>query len=1435
MLTNQTLDQEIIQEVSMSTPELQIIREKENIIKSKDDIIQVKDEDLRKKDELIAQLTRQLSELRDSFNTVLKEKDEFLRVMEDERKRLDASVATQTATIAELTKTIAENSTMEKTLTTQLNTVQAKLVGLETQITETGKKVGLIRDAQKARRAITVWDPSKYQIEDRIIISLVTTDKSCFSDEITQGVWKLSMKSTKIDSHAIGVIDSTKLEQMKTGSMRERKGPFVFWLNMGSVITDGKETAKGNKIPNVNAVVTLLLDMNKHTLVLIVDGQKQPHSFSNLPNKVRSTSDGILMKTSIQDERSVVENDFKPNFGLIDSGESQQHRSTTEMLVPVFLTFIWSSCQPNDLNILDKSITVSTNHCEQLNEMNLEGSVIIIDSTNGDDQTNCWLPENANGCQTIKYALEHLETQFEGEMHLKWDENFESVEMEEGDLTIGERQLEVVGDGKDKVNIVDKSTSVLFSITTGSLALSSVSLVPSTTSTIVEVSGKGSFELSDAILDGADQTDAVFTKPFFFAGEGALTFDSVKISSFVFQNAAPIHIVTNTGSIDLTLQSSNFTSITRTEGSGVVVEAFLMILSTITIDDCQFIDCHSLDEDFEGHDITDPLIQEPHATMRGGVVRIDGDENRPGTVEITNCRFERNSQAHGAGAGVYILDVTTATITSCHFEDLTVHGIGVKGAAMSLREISDAKVTSCTFARCRITPELYGGYAGGLSVIECKITAKDCLFTDCSSDHMIDVVFLENITTGSSVADFVIRDCHDKIGRGLFFVWSSDGLTLSNISFLDCGKYYAHWNALSFGASTRNVVSVDGLVCASEDTTYWQYGQIMMEPNWYSDSSQLSFSNCRFICNEPIFPDYLFEDTKKFLPGFFHQIQVATEAGLPTATDETMCANPSHPCQTIAYALKLCPLILVQSEYTQISVGEGEHEEDPLVIEKKKIKLTSTDVSKLALLKTKDSTGSLLTVKQNSILIVESFSIVLTLVDSGKATISSSGTLTLTSVTFVNPSSSPTISGHLVEIAEGSATISKCVFPACSLSQGTSVIQIQSGIHVDLKEQEVDLAHSELGTFINIVGTASIESSSFSNITSISSFITGSGSLTVLDSTFLSIKEKDSSSSSSHAIDIPVGDGQVLSIGAESKPVVFTSCSSRGEGGALHCTLSGDGILSISHTTFTDCSSLKDGGACFVDLSAITTGSFTTGDSVSFTNCQAKGTHIDGIFIVCSDISALILPLTESTLLAAVKPPFTANSVFTAEERGRLRGRETKEEGTEGPLLFYWHPYASGPIHLSSGGEDHVLCGLTELPCSSLSCALSNVKPQSPDTDTPEVVIDSTFYLTSPLLSTATKWILSGSTSNSFTFNTDGQISIQNGVSSSLTLDSLSIVFGTDSASRTTPILDVEKHRNAKFIASARVDHFWIVLNRHRGRDRYYCSSTPNILKPTTF
>ncbi|KAK2947946.1 putative Aurora kinase [Blattamonas nauphoetae] len=223
----------------------------------------------------------------DQLQTQLCERDNTIDRLKREKEQIQHTIAKQASTIAELTKKLGEFVAMEKRLNDKPSPTHSKVVAVENPKTETAKDVERIGGSVDPENAITVWDPRHFRKQGRRITSLVTTSKSCFSDKITRGVWRLSIRCGTYSATRFGVIDSSQLEQSKTGDLLNQPGASVFLLNVGYVYQNGTKIANGNQIPKDNTVVTIELDMNRHTLVLFVDGQRQPHSLANIPQNVR--------------------------------------------------------------------------------------------------------------------------------------------------------------------------------------------------------------------------------------------------------------------------------------------------------------------------------------------------------------------------------------------------------------------------------------------------------------------------------------------------------------------------------------------------------------------------------------------------------------------------------------------------------------------------------------------------------------------------------------------------------------------------------------------------------------------------------------------------------------------------------------------------------------------------------------------------------------------------------------------------------------------------------------------------------------------------------------------------------------------------------------------------------------------------------------------
>ncbi|KAK2945665.1 putative Cyclin-dependent kinase 2 [Blattamonas nauphoetae] len=238
---------------------------------------------LNERDNTISKLTIENKEKDDA----IRQANETIRNRETVIVEKDELIAKQATTIAELTQKLGESVAMEKRLSDKPSTTQSKVDVVEAQVTEVAKDVKRIERKVDPEKAITVWNPAHFRKEGRRFTSLMDEWKSCFSDEITRGVWRLSIRCDKYDMHRFGVIDSSQLEECKTATLDFQSGASVFWLSTGTVHQDAKKIAKGNQRAKKNSVVTIELEMKRHTLVLFVDDQRQPDSLANIPQNVR--------------------------------------------------------------------------------------------------------------------------------------------------------------------------------------------------------------------------------------------------------------------------------------------------------------------------------------------------------------------------------------------------------------------------------------------------------------------------------------------------------------------------------------------------------------------------------------------------------------------------------------------------------------------------------------------------------------------------------------------------------------------------------------------------------------------------------------------------------------------------------------------------------------------------------------------------------------------------------------------------------------------------------------------------------------------------------------------------------------------------------------------------------------------------------------------
>ncbi|KAK2963607.1 hypothetical protein BLNAU_1172 [Blattamonas nauphoetae] len=148
--------------------------------------------------------------------------------------------------------------------------------------------------------------------------------------------------------------------------------------------------------------------------------------------------------------------------------------------------------------------------------------------------------------------------------------------------------------------------------------------------------------------------------------------------------------------------------------------------------------------------------------------------------------------------------------------------------------------------------------------------------------------------------------------------------------------------------------------------------------------------------------------------------------------------------------------------------------------------------------------------------------------------------------------------------------------------------------------------------------------------------------------------------------------------------------------------------------------------------------------------------------------------------------PAAQTALFDDSEKNLFVGFESSE--VQGSLLYFWHPHTatSGSVHVHSSGVDHVNCGLSSLPCSSLRHSMAAMK------DAKTVTLDSSMDMSGLFVSTASEWTLTQSSeSHILSLTENGQLKIYTYSDSKLTLLSLHIVAKEVTADRTSPLIEV--------------------------------------------
>ncbi|KAK2949245.1 hypothetical protein BLNAU_15848 [Blattamonas nauphoetae] len=640
------------------------------------------------------------------------------------------------------------------------------------------------------------------------------------------------------------------------------------------------------------------------------------------------------------------------------------------------------------------------------------------------------------------------------------------------------------------------------------------------------------------------------------------------------------------------------------------------------------------------------------------------------TLILQNQKFilesPRSTSAFSISAG-------SLSISSCSFgEQRTVTTF--EASTLIAQTGGNLKLTSCSFTDIVST--------GNGSVLNALVSAGKSLI-------VVDGSVSGCSTTGNGGALHVTL--HET---GRFEMTGTTGMSFSNCEALvDSSKPE---NTTGLGQAVHILVKDTASVFTLSKILFSSTSQPAAEPFLFiqapSLASSITSTSMAFLSapfSESDLAKYEgFEDTNLTVrhPLVLFLLDVATGYLKSTGNDSLRCGLDLSPCQTLS---RLTSRLLEDSTATGVP----------------QFKILIVDSGLL---------NSSLVIGQYSLDVEKSAHTASLHMNNGQFSIPSTSTSGLLSVKSLELkwSATPT---KILDLAGGHASIDSCSIaytPTTDTFSSTTLFSVTGGI-LTITSLSLDMQEKKASSVVALNGGAVVLSDcTFEKGKLQASLIDGTGSITLPAGTFISLV--DSSDTQAHAISSIVTSDQTVSIGSSSMTTSFTSCSSSGNGGALHVKVSGTGSLSVTHTSFSLCSSSENGGAVSLDLSSMESTQFTF-TSVGFGSLGANSNGVSkkgqNVFVVLAQAQIPSLLTSDKWTGSYLSSP--ANSVaFTESEKNLIAFSASSD--TRWSLLHVLFAYASGDVFVdSSNGESNAICGQSVLPCSSLSQGYTNLAGSS--------------------------------------------------------------------------------------------------------------------------
>ncbi|KAK2955577.1 hypothetical protein BLNAU_9435 [Blattamonas nauphoetae] len=975
---------------------------------------------------------------------------------------------------------------------------------------------------------------------------------------------------------------------------------------------------------------------------------------------------------------------------------------------------------------------------------------IVIDDVEGLDEEFCWMREK--GCRTMSETInDRTSGKFEGTFLLASDSHSDSG------VVVGQRKLVIKPQSETKATISDEGSSlVLFSISTGSLDLSTVDFSPHIESSLFVLSGDGELKVTDSVIDGSSLGEAELSKPLFEVKGGRTTLTSLILLSMT--SSVGLISATSGSDFSLVISKSTFSALTRRVGSGVVVEGRMGSTSSVSISESKFTECHTLDEDYVEHnDPANPGAEPNIVSTRGGSLAFVGPTVNAGTVKISSSNFSDCSCANSSGASINVCHIARLSITSCRFENQFASGHRTQGGAVSGWDISDATVRVSFFKTCHLSNDSKFAHGGAITFQGSQSQTDLCQFEDCSASYAAHAIHIANSDFTNEVTNCVFDRCVG-VGQGVIHGSSITTTRFLNCSFIGCCDSKADTTiVVGLDGSPPHTLEISKCYVIPDFATN-KKGVVRLTGSYETNPAQVIITECGFLSASPhLLPSTIQKDGIGF-PTL--RVSKGEVGGEKEGEDSVMCGHPDRKCLTLRHAATLCRATEGTEDMISVIVGEGEHSEETIAVGGMRIGVRGEDGKKSETkLRSQDGTR------------------LMTLGD---------GLLSLDSLHHRPPIDLVIIINHLeqwnaLDHITGTATLDSCDLPALLFSNKEAFITVASEGTLLLKSLSCDQNDASSDSLVVSSGSVALVDCSLSNIALASSLLRESGDLSLSGCTFTCLLASTHSEDSSHVVDVTIGEGKSLRIGksTSNSKTSFVSCSSKEDGGGLKVCVSGSGVVELAEVHFSKCSSSGNGGAVLIEVASLFAGTISF-SAVEFGTGDDKNTATLGtdLFVTTPDLSTLMTTQGFLTL----RPDLPEDGTFGKEEKNGLMGKDG-DKAVES-LLFIWYSHRSGEKHVEGAtGEDHANCGLLQLPCLSLSTA-----HQSLNETNQTISIDSSLTLADSVTARSTGSVLTSTLSTPPTLTIASAFSF---VVSAGPIELSSLSFVPKEEARSTPLFSI--------------------------------------------